>query len=58
MRSKILDLLRQAGDGYVSGEEMAERLGVTRTAVWKHIQELRNSGYEILSHSRNGYSLR
>jgi len=58
MRGKILDLLRKSGDRYVSGEEMAEKLGVTRTAVWKHIQELRSSGYEIVSHSRNGYSLR
>lgn len=58
MRGKILDLLRQAGDNYVSGEEMAEMLGVTRTAVWKHIQELRKSGYEIVSHPRNGYVLK
>ena len=57
MRSKILDLLREAGDSYLSGEEMAKRLGVSRTAVWKHIQELRRDGYDIVSHSRSGYSL-
>ncbi len=58
MRGKILDLLRKSGSSYISGEEMADKLGVTRTAVWKHIQELRSSGYEIASHTRNGYSLR
>lgn len=58
MRAKILEMLRGAGDGFISGEEMAEKLGVTRTAIWKHIQELRGSGYEISSHSRNGYMLK
>lgn len=58
MRAKILSLLRSAGDSYLSGEEIARRLGVSRTAVWKHIQELRESGYDIVSHSRSGYSLR
>ena len=57
LRSKILALLREAGDSYISGEEMAKRLGVSRTAVWKHIQELRRDGYDIVSHSRSGYSL-
>lgn len=58
MRSSILKLLREAGKGYVSGEEIAGQLGVSRTAVWKHIQELREAGYDIASHSRSGYSLR
>ena len=57
LRSKILALLREAGDSYISGEEMAKRLGVSRTAVWKHIQELRREGYDIVSHSRSGYAL-
>lgn len=58
MRSRVLDLLRRGGSGFVSGEEMAEKLGVTRTAVWKHIQDLRRAGYSIESHSRNGYLLK
>lgn len=56
MQDSVLRLLREA-DGFISGEEMAGRLGVSRTAVWKHIQELRRLGYEIVSHSRSGYSL-
>ena len=54
LRSKILALLREAGDSYLSGEEMAKRLGVSRTAVWKHIQELRRDGYDLPSHPRSG----
>ena len=58
MRSEILEILREAGDTYISGEEIASRLGVSRTAVWKHIRELREAGYDIVSASRSGYSLR
>ena len=58
LRTKILEILRSAGDAYISGEEMASRLGVSRTAIWKHIRELRENGYDIVSHSRSGYSLR
>ncbi len=58
MRSNILDLLRKAGDEYISGEEIASKLGVSRTAVWKHIKELKQAGYTIDSHSRSGYCLK
>ena len=58
MRAKVLGLLRSAGEKYISGEEMAEQLGVSRTAVWKHIQELRNEGYQIESQPRSGYVLK
>lgn len=57
MRSKILDLLRNRGGGCISGEEIARQLEVSRTAVWKHIKELRQAGYEIESRPRSGYSL-
>lgn len=57
MRSKILQLLRSKKDGFISGEEIAAQLGVSRTAVWKHIKELKSAGYEIESHARSGYSL-
>ena len=57
MRSRILELLRNAGNEFISGEEIANRLGVSRTAVWKHIKELRATGYDIVSQPRSGYSL-
>ena len=57
MRSQILNLLRQSGDKFISGEELAEQLKVSRTAIWKHIKALRDSGYEIESVPRSGYRL-
>ena len=57
MRNDVLELLREAG-GYISGEKMAERLGVTRAAVWKKIAALRDAGYDISSAPRSGYVLR
>lgn len=57
MRTEILDLLRSADGQYVSGEEIARRLNVSRTAIWKHMQELKQAGYAIESQSRSGYRL-
>ena len=57
MRQEILRLLRKAGDHYLSGEEIAETLGVSRTAIWKHIKELRRAGYDIVSQAHSGYRL-
>ena len=56
MRDKILKMLEDA-DGFVSGQELCEKLGVSRTAVWKVIGALREEGYVIDSVSRRGYHL-
>ena len=53
---RTIRLLEEAG-GPVSGEVLAERLGVTRAAVWKQIQALREQGYEIHSSQKEGYRL-
>ena len=42
---------------WVSGEDMARRLGISRAAVWKQIQALRLRGYKIASSTRRGYLL-
>ena len=41
-REKVLSLLRQGG--YVSGEAMSQRLGISRAGVWKAIEGLRQEG--------------
>lgn len=56
MKEKILALLRQTED-YVSGQELCERLGVSRTAVWKVIKQLKEDGYVIDSVQNRGYRL-
>ncbi len=56
MKNLILSKLKET-DGFLSGEELSSILGVSRTAVWKHINELRKEGYSIESSSRKGYRL-
>lgn len=58
MRKKILELLGQHPEEYLSGEEISRQLDVSRTAVWKHMQTLKQAGYEIEAHSRLGYRLK
>lgn len=58
MRKTIVELLKNAGGNFISGESIAGELGISRTAVWKHIQKLRENGYEILSRERHGYKLK
>ena len=56
MKTEILAALR--GEmGHVSGQELCEKLGVSRTAVWKEIQKLRMEGYQIEAVSNKGYHL-
>ncbi|MBR2179622.1 MAG: biotin--[Selenomonadaceae bacterium] len=57
MRKKIVDFLKSNEDSFISGEKIANKLGISRTAVWKHIQELRKTGYKISSSEHNGYRL-
>lgn len=56
MKEEILDILKNA-DGYISGERISEMLNVSRTAIWKHIKALRESGYKIESVTNKGYRL-
>jgi BirA family transcriptional regulator, biotin operon repressor / biotin---[acetyl-CoA-carboxylase] ligase len=56
MRDKILELLRRK-DEYISGEEISQHLGITRQALWKHIQELRDAGYDIVAIPHLGYRI-
>jgi len=56
MRQLILDMLRR--EKLISGEEIGKRLKISRTAVWKHINELRKMGYEIESSPKIGYTFK
>ena len=53
----ILRLFREAGSGFVSGELISRELKVSRTAVWKHINGLREAGYIIEAVPSRGYHL-
>ena len=56
MKADVLASLMQA-DGYVSGEALSEKLGISRSAVWKAVKALRSQGYEIESATNRGYRL-
>lgn len=56
MKSEILSILR-AEDGYYSGQQLCEKIGVSRTAVWKAVNELKEEGYKIEAVRNRGYRL-
>lgn len=56
VKSEVLKLL-QNEPSYLSGEDMAQTLNVSRTAIWKAIKSLQNEGYEIFAISNKGYKL-
>ena len=53
---RILCILRESGEA-VSGEAIAERLGVSRGWVWKAVKRLREAGYQIEAGTNRGYRL-
>ena len=56
MKKKILELLQNCPD-FISGQELSERFGVSRTAVWKVIRQLEAEGYVIQAVRNKGYRL-
>lgn len=57
MKAQVLEILEQNPKRSVSGSEIGRQLGVTRAAVWKAVQQLREEGYQIESVSNRGYRL-
>lgn len=58
MRQDILDYLLAHQGEFISGQHISEALGISRTAVWKHIRVLKARGYSIESYTKRGYCLR
>ena len=56
MKTELLAALRSA-EGFVSGQELCDKFGVSRTAVWKSIQKLKAEGYQIEAVPNKGYCL-
>ncbi len=55
-KAEILDLLRSRGT-YVSGQEICNTFGVSRTAVWKAVEQLKKEGHAIEAVRNRGYLL-
>ncbi|KPU26613.1 biotin--acetyl-CoA-carboxylase ligase [Caloranaerobacter sp. TR13] len=57
MKDEILKLLKENNNRFVSGQSISDTLNVSRTAIWKYINQLREEGYLIDSVTRKGYKL-
>ncbi|MFL6560494.1 MAG: biotin--[acetyl-CoA-carboxylase] ligase [Bacillus sp. (in: firmicutes)] len=57
IRKELLDAFTNAGEAFLSGQHLAELIGCSRTAVWKHIEELRKEGFELEAVRNKGYRI-
>ncbi len=55
--ARVAAELEAAQGAFVSGQVLAERAGVSRNAVWKHVAQLRRLGYRIESARRLGHRI-
>ncbi|MBE2252258.1 MAG: biotin--[acetyl-CoA-carboxylase] ligase [Myxococcus sp.] len=53
----ILSFLAEGGADFISGVTLSDKLGLSRTAVWKHVETLRKLGYGIEAQPSRGYRL-
>lgn len=57
MKNKIIEIILNTGDEFISGEELSKQLGISRAGIWKHIKTLKEEGYNIESVNKRGYRL-
>ncbi|PLR99722.1 biotin--[acetyl-CoA-carboxylase] ligase [Bacillus sp. T33-2] len=57
LRRKLIDAFTDADQEFLSGQYLADLAGCSRTAVWKHIEELRKDGFEFEAVRRKGYRI-
>ena len=57
IRAKLLEAFSKADGEFISGQKISDYIGCSRTAVWKHMEELRREGYELEAVRRLGYRI-
>lgn len=57
IRKELLDAFTNAGESFLSGQYLAELIGCSRTAIWKHIEELRKDGFQLEAVRKKGYRI-
>lgn len=57
IRKQLLKLFSEHEGEFLSGQMISDKLGCSRTAVWKHIEELRKDGFELEAVQRKGYRI-
>lgn len=55
---QLFTIFNNHPDEWLSGAHLAEELGISRTAIWKQIQQLKKQGHDIVSHQGLGYQYR
>lgn len=58
VQNKVLEFLLHHTDTSISGQVLADNLNVSRNAVWKAVEQLRQQGYQIDSQRNSGYQLK
>ncbi|WP_053219423.1 biotin--[acetyl-CoA-carboxylase] ligase [Virgibacillus senegalensis] len=56
-RNQLIELLEGKNQEFFSGQKLSEQLGISRTAVWKHMKELEKEGYQLEAVPRKGYRI-
>lgn len=56
-KEQVLEYLEQADGIHISGERLAQQIGVSRNAIWKAVKSLRAEGFDIQAVTNRGYCL-
>src|SRR5699024_5551843 len=54
-RNQLINLLAENKHQYISGQTLSEKLNISRSAIWKHMNELKKDGYSIEGVRKKGY---
>ncbi|WP_141433311.1 biotin--[acetyl-CoA-carboxylase] ligase [Bacillus sp. 03113] len=57
IRKQLIEAFTSQPNSYLSGQYLADLMGCSRTAVWKHIEELRKEGFELEAVRKKGYRI-
>jgi len=57
-RTRLIALLSESKEEYISGQALSESLDISRNSIWKHMKELEKDGYEIEGVPRKGYRIK
>ena len=57
LKHRLVEILEDGGDNYISGSSLASGLSVSRSAVWKAVEALRAEGCDISAVTNRGYRL-
>lgn len=57
VRTKLIEAFSNADGAFISGQQIADYIGCSRTAVWKHIEDLRTEGYIVEAVRNKGYRI-